>query len=212
MANECPRLFCDNTRAEFLQHLRDHPTTRRIPRTEEINIVGWLLNPELRPATQEEFSRRNFVRRKFAWDTNKQKLVAVAGDVDRKDREVVVEEHIVDIVEHIHRNLGHAGWDATWREISSLYYGILRADVIFLLKRCPVCAWDPRKRPKGASKAETQPASPDLQSPLSRFTFVGDSCGCPEEAANTAPQSVNSDPQNILTIHDLIDDSNFDKN
>ncbi len=58
---------------------------------------------------------------------------------------------IADVVELVHKENGHAGWDATWKDVSSSYYGILRSDVIFLLKRCQICAENPRKRPKGST-------------------------------------------------------------
>lgn len=93
----------------------------------------------------------------------------MATDI-KKDRDVITEEDIVDAVEFVHLKNGRAGWDATLKGISSSYYSILRADVIFLLKQCPVCAEDPRKRPK--SQARSGPHSVE-EGPLN-FLYIDD--------------------------------------
>lgn len=56
----------------------------------------------------------------------------------------------MDLVDLIHQQNSHAGWDATWATLSSSYYGVLRSDLIFLLKRCQICAQSPPKRSKGS--------------------------------------------------------------
>ncbi|KAI8725460.1 hypothetical protein NCS52_00117100 [Fusarium sp. LHS14.1] len=150
-------LFSRETRDSFLQYLADHPNSRRVSQSEQSNIRAWLTNPERRPASQQDFSRRHYIQKTFAWDTDRQVLVAVAKG-GKENRDVVTEENIVDTVGLVHTNNGHAGWDATWKGISTSYHGILRADVIFLLKQCQVCAGDPRKRPKG----QTNPGSDSL--------------------------------------------------
>ena len=60
---------------------------------------------------------------------------------------------IAETVEMVHKENNHAGWDATWKDVSTSYYGILRSDVIFLLKQCqsPHCTQNPSKRPKGSA-------------------------------------------------------------
>jgi hypothetical protein len=154
MANDStnhPTSFSPRTRSGFLQYLHDNPNNRRISQAEKCNLIGWLTNPNTRPSSQKEFSRRHYARKKFAWDESRQSLLAVAQKDGEKDREVVTEDRIMDVVELVHTNTGHAGWDATWNEVRSSYYGILRADVIFLLKQCAICAPNPRKRPKGST-------------------------------------------------------------
>ncbi len=44
----------------------------------------------------------------------------------------------------------------TWKDVSTSYYGILRSDVIFLVKQCQVCAKNPSKRPKGSAATMLQ--------------------------------------------------------
>jgi hypothetical protein len=53
----------------------------------------------------------------------------------------------------------HGGWDATWDEVSSKYCGIVRSDVIFLLKRCYICSLKPGKQPKRNVTSDETPSS-----------------------------------------------------
>lgn len=58
---------------------------------------------------------------------------------------------IADLVESVHESNKHGGLDATRKDISSSYFGILRSDVIRLSEQCQTCALDPCKRPKGSA-------------------------------------------------------------
>jgi hypothetical protein len=144
--------FSPNTRSEFHSYLENNPNRRRVSQVERQNLIEWLSNSHAPPCSQKEFSRRNYVRKNFTWDQSGQVLTALARKKKEKDRRVVTEDEILDVVERVHANNGHAGWDATWKDISNSHYGILRADVIFILKRCLVCAQNPRKRPKGGGR------------------------------------------------------------
>ena len=149
-ASACiPRAFDDESKAAFLNFLREHPNNRRVSSAERDLIIEWVAGSIRRPTSQQEFSRRNYVKRTFAWDDESQILLAVGKNYD-EHRVVVILESIADVVEAIHIRNDHLGWDATWRDVSSAYYGILRSDVIFLLKRCYVCAHDPSKRAKNS--------------------------------------------------------------
>ena len=144
-------IFTPGTKAAFLQFLRDNPNQRRVSRIDKEILIGWLTNPHKRPSTQKEFSRRNYVWKTFTWDGKRQGLFATAKTNEDTDRIVVTEDTIADIVESVHKGNDHAGWDATWKDVSTSYYGILRSDVIFLLKQCQICASNPSKRPKGSA-------------------------------------------------------------
>jgi hypothetical protein len=151
--------FTLGTRVAFLQHLRENPNNRRVSQSEKEILIEWLTNPYKRPSSQEEFSRRNYVRKTFAWDEKSQTLLAIAKEGKGKNRTVITADMIADVVETVHEDSGdqgHAGWDTTWKEVSTSYYGILRSDVIFLVKQCQVCAENPRKRPKGSAAAMLQ--------------------------------------------------------
>jgi len=151
--------FTLGTRVAFLQHMRENPNNRRVSQREKEIIIEWLTNPHKRPSSQEEFSRRNYVRKTFAWDEKSQTLLAVAKEDEGKNRTVITTDMIADVVEIVHKesgHSGHAGWDATWKDVSTSYYGILRSDVIFLVKQCQVCAENPSKRPKGSATTVQQ--------------------------------------------------------
>lgn len=142
--------FTPSTKAAFLQHLRDNPTNRRVTQTDKDILIEWLTNPHKRPSSQKEFSRRNYIWKAFTWDEKTQNLFAVAKTGEEKNRTVVTEDTIADVVESVHESNKHGGWDATWKDISSSYYGIPRSDVIHLLKQCQTCALNPSKRTKGS--------------------------------------------------------------
>ncbi|KAI1167872.1 hypothetical protein F5B18DRAFT_599103 [Nemania serpens] len=150
-----PDSFNPNVKIEFHYHLKSNPSNRRVSSAEKLNLIEWLTDPNTHPSSQKEFSRRNYVRKTFRWDHVEHDLQAIPRKVGEKERKVVTDDSIVDTVWSVHTNNEHSGWDATWKTVSSLYYGILRADVIFLLQRCEICAQDPRKRPKGSSTSNT---------------------------------------------------------
>jgi hypothetical protein len=118
--------FDSSTRASFLQYLHERPINRRVSRNERQNLIEWLTNPHKRPSSQQEFSRRNYVQKTFTWDEKTQTLLAASKAGGGKDRMVVTEDMIADIVESVHNNNGHTGWDTTWKDVSASYYGIPR--------------------------------------------------------------------------------------
>lgn len=146
-------IISQDTRASFTQHLREHPSSRRVSPTEKENLIEWLTNPEKRPSSQREFSRRNYARKTFIWDNETKDLLAINKTQEGGNRIVVAEDRIAEVVELVHNRNGHAGWDATWKDVSMSYYGILRSDVIYLLRRCQVCQHNPAKRPKNPHRA-----------------------------------------------------------
>jgi hypothetical protein len=140
--------FPPSVESDFVKHLRKTPSDRRMTVAEWRLIVQWLTETS-KPTTQKEHSRLHYVRKHFVWDQGHQNLFAVGKSNRDQLRLVVTEDEILTIVEEKHEHNEHAGWDATWNDVSSEYYGILRSDVIFLLRRCSVCAQNPLKRPKG---------------------------------------------------------------
>lgn len=151
--------FNPQTKESFLKYLLEKPSSRRISRNDKENLLEWLTNPSKRPTSQTEFSRRNYVRKTFTWDTESQNLLAKPKSDEGGHRVVVFEDRIADTVEWVHESNSHAGWDSTWKSISETYYGILRSDVIYLLKQCQICAHDPSKRPKKSRANVTDSSS-----------------------------------------------------
>jgi hypothetical protein len=167
--------FSSSTRTAFLDHVRQNPNNRRVSKADEETIIEWLTNPSKRPSSQQEFSRRNYVRKTFVWDENTKRLLAASKNGEDRRRMVIIDDLIVDVVESAHLQNGHLGWDATWRDVSTSYYGILRSDVIFLLKKCQLCARDPLKYPKGASSnSRPQSFDPEATQANSHDTQYGD--------------------------------------
>ncbi|MCJ1439493.1 hypothetical protein MMC27_008887 [Xylographa pallens] len=164
-SSDNPSSFGPTTRALFLDHIRKNPNNRRVSSEDLDVIVDWLTNPSKRAATQKEYSRRNYVRKTFIWSQNTRSLLANSKAGEENHRTVVIEDDILDVVETLHQLNNHLGWDATWRDISNSYYGILRSDVIFLLKQCRICAQDPSKRPKGSTAMEPYTQAIDQQAP-----------------------------------------------
>ena len=202
-------IFSSDTKASFLNHVHDTPNNRRVSSTDKEVIIEWLTNPSKRPSSQKEFSRRNYVRKTFVWDEDRGSLLACGKDAEENLRTVITEDAIVDVVESVHQLNSHLGWDATWKDVSSLYYGILRSDVIFLLKQCQVCALDPTKRPKGRPASKPNSQSSNRQIPQA-------STACNLKYNNETWEPVNNDGASCsLTVdcftgQELIEDSKED--
>ena len=146
-------VFDSEIRRAFLRYVSDNPSNRRISRAEGDTIIGWIVDPSKQPCSQKESSRRNYVRKTFILKEDTRSLLAAGKTQGDKYRTVVTEDAIVDVVESIHNQNGHLGWDATWKDVSTSYYGVLRSDVIFLLKRCDICSRHPSKRPKSSTNS-----------------------------------------------------------
>jgi hypothetical protein len=126
--------FGSTTDGALQQFLVDHPNNRRVSLAEKEKLIGWLTNAA-QACSPQEFSRRNYARKTFTWDKDTEQLFTTTKNKDGHARLVVTCDQIVETVRPVHQNNDHAGWDATWRDVKTSYYGILRADVIFLLKR-----------------------------------------------------------------------------
>lgn len=148
-------IFTSNTRTAFLKFVTENPSNRRLSNADKEDMIEWLTNSSKRPASQREFSRRNYVQKAFTWDQNTRNLLAISKSCGGMCREVVTKDMIADVVESTHERNGHLGWDATWRDVSTSYYGILRSDVNFLLKGCKICAQDPSKRSKSIGNTDS---------------------------------------------------------
>ncbi|KAJ2990389.1 hypothetical protein NUW58_g2976 [Xylaria curta] len=173
--------------SEFSQHLQASPSNRRLAPEDKVDLIAWLIDPTTHPTSQKAFSRRNYVRKTFRWDAARNELLAIPKKNGEQERVVVTYDLIMDTVWSVHTRNGHSGWDTTWKDVSSSYYGILRTDVIFLLQRCDVCACDPRKRPKGSGALQIQTESRD--DPVPALSDPGDSIHDPTNQAEFSPTS-----------------------
>ncbi|RFU74682.1 hypothetical protein TARUN_7552 [Trichoderma arundinaceum] len=194
---------------EFSTYLRETPNKIRISNEDKWKIIGWLNGPvNQMPEYQKQYSRRNYVLRSYRWDERGQNLIAIAKRPDKGDRVVVAEGDILKIVEkeHIISGIsGHGGWDATWWGIRRKYSGIIRSDIIFLLKRCGTCLSNPRKRSRAiqardenAAQGSSNPApGPSLPvQPFEQQLESGKGKGKGKEIADTTDRASYYDGNN----------------
>lgn len=161
-----PHPFLNNEpiRTQFAEHIDATQTKRRIT----VDSFNWLIellaDPPPRKRSQKDYSRRSYVLKTFEYRETEGILVAKRREGESQDRPVVIVDDIMRVVEEEHLRLGHAGWDATWKGVSSRYCGILRIDVIFLLKRCPACLKNPRKQSRGQRSSQSPATAPPASS------------------------------------------------
>ncbi|TFB01830.1 hypothetical protein CCMA1212_006527 [Trichoderma ghanense] len=149
---------CPRVREEFKEYLKATPNKKHISQEEKYKLVAWLADPNAKPTCQKDYSRRNYAQKTYRWDENRQELWAIAKNDKGKDRIVITEDEILQVVEKVHTT-NHGGWDATWDRVNQKYCGIVRSDIIFLVKRCGLCQSDPRKKAKGLQAQEAASAS-----------------------------------------------------
>lgn len=162
---------------DFKQYISETPNKKHVSVDEKFNLIGWVNNPMAKPSCQKDYSRRNYAQKTYRWDESRQKLLAMAKKGKGEDREVVTVDEILHVVEMVHMR-HHGGWDATWEEVSNKYSGIVRSDVIFLVRRCGLCRSDPRKQAKGSQAPAPAPApsppSPPMTPPEAHFEYDND--------------------------------------
>lgn len=152
-------VFSPRVRVEFLEYVSKNPKSRRVSREDRGTFIEWISSsPSATSSSQQEASRKHYVRKNFTWDAERDLLQAAPTSTQTAYRPIVTIEEIVDVVGAVHVSNAHAGWDTTWKRVSASFYGILRADVVFLLKRCDTCALNPRKRPKNRRNCVPQPS------------------------------------------------------
>ncbi|EHK46952.1 uncharacterized protein TrAtP1_010435 [Trichoderma atroviride] len=183
---------------EFREYLQENTNKKHISAERKHSLIRWLADKDAKPQTQSDYSLRNYAFKTYKWDGARHILWGIGksekpekpakngkgkkpwrsgkgGKSSRKfqDRVVVTEDEILNVVEKVHMSNDHGGWDATWDEVSSKYCGIVRSDVIFLLKRCYICTIKPRKQSR---RNATPDDSPD-ESPASSSSAPGPSSG-----------------------------------
>ncbi|KAL6898586.1 hypothetical protein GGI43DRAFT_81158 [Trichoderma evansii] len=194
---------------EFRNYLQENTNKKHISTERKHNLIQWLADSTLKPQTQRDYSLRNYASKTYRWDKDRHILWGIGkseksekGGKSAKskkgvksgksgkgskggkcqDRVVVTEDEILDVVEKIHMSNDHGGWDATWDEVSSKYCGIVRSDVIFLLKRCYICQLNPRKHSR---RNEAPDEAPD-EAPASSSSL---------KTPSSEPQTAQEEPQ-----------------
>ncbi|KAL4918663.1 hypothetical protein BDW62DRAFT_60655 [Aspergillus aurantiobrunneus] len=152
-----PDIFTEAAKELFIQHLKDHPSCRRLSSAEKKDVIEWLTDPDRKPSSQREYSRRSYVRHKFIWDGKERCLWAKKVNNNGKNRIVVAQEDIAEVVQTEHRRNHQAGLKEIWKNISTSYHGILQSDVKYLLPKCRVCRGDPPELPKNPESSAAEP-------------------------------------------------------
>jgi hypothetical protein len=153
--------FSYEDRAAFDGYLLANPNTRRVTLTRKDVWLQWLTSIDGKSLTQAEHNQRHYVRKTFMLDAEGRMISTRPREDAESPRLVVTTDMIADVIETVHVESGHRGWDATWKDVNSAYYGILREDVIFLLRRCHTCLRDPRKKPKTGNHVEEKATRTD---------------------------------------------------
>lgn len=153
MSEKVPTIANHQTFEAFNEYLLTHPNRQRVTEQDFIDIIGWLTDPNKQPKDQAEYSRRNYVRQTFKWvDVDNSKTLYNISLKNKELRPVVINNHIVECVESVHIDIGHLGWDATWKEVKKNYYGILKSDVIFFYLKDVSSVWNVQKTNQRAIK------------------------------------------------------------
>lgn len=141
-------ILTSSTKLIFLQYLRDNSNNRRVSQIDKEILIDWLTNSHKRSSFQKKFSWRNYVWKIFAWDEKARNLIAVAKTNEVKNRMMITDDMISNVVKIVHKDNNHVKWDVIWKKVSTFYYDILRSNVIFLLKQCQICVSNLFKRSK----------------------------------------------------------------
>ncbi|KAL7898878.1 hypothetical protein HDV63DRAFT_413458 [Trichoderma sp. SZMC 28014] len=214
---------------EFRVHLEKTPIKRRMTAERKHDLIRWLSDSNAKPQDQREYSLRNHALKTFKLDGETHTLWSIgkpesekpakngkakkawkswkSGKPSKKcqDRMVVTEDEILNVVEQIHMSIDHGGWDATWDEVSSKYYGIVRSDVTFLLKRCYICTIKPRNQARRHAAPDEAPASTSSRPEPSSEQLI------PQQSLQFYQQQV-PEPQDFDQILDQHSQQTFDYN
>lgn len=131
--------FSTTARQAFDVFLAGYTSRYRISRQKRANIISWLTDTQRTPVNQTEHSQRHYAVHNFRYDAGTDILWALSSEKHQGERQVVVQEEILRIIEQEHLLSKHSGRDTTWTSISKTYYGIARQEVIYLIKQCEVC-------------------------------------------------------------------------
>ncbi|EXU94631.1 integrase core domain protein, partial [Metarhizium robertsii] len=134
-----------------LPHLIAATNRERIEYTKWRELHILLDNPDRKPRNQTESRLKHRALSEFELINNR--LHRRPDSKHPEPRYVVPENEAFDTIANQHLRLLHAGKNKTWEAVQQKFYGITRADVEFVIKRCKNCALD---RP-AATKAPLVP-------------------------------------------------------
>ena len=103
-------------------------------RQKRANIISWLTNDQRTPVNQIEHSQHHYAVNSFRYNTVNDILLVLPSESHPGERQVVVQEEILRVIEQEHLLSKHAGQNMTWAVIRNTFYGISRGEVEYLVK------------------------------------------------------------------------------
>ena len=116
--------FSTSARQAFETFLDDHNSRYCMSRQKRANIISWLTNDQRTPVNQIEHSQRHHAVNSFRYDTVNNILLVLPSESHPGERQVVVQEEILRVIEQEHLLSKHAGQNMTWAAIRNTFYGI----------------------------------------------------------------------------------------
>ena len=141
--------FNEATRTAFAAYLEVNEHRYQITDSTYEQYITYLTNALYEPSSRADQAKRAFVKTSFQMDEGGYALQACATERHKQARLVIMQSSIFDIIQEEHCRIGHAGVHPTWAAVSQGYYGIIRTEIIWLLKRCQICIRRARNRSRG---------------------------------------------------------------
>ena len=141
--------FSTSARQAFETFLDDHNSRYRMSRQKRANIISWLTNDQRTPVNQIEHSQHHHAVNSFRYDAANNILLVLPSESHPGERQVVVQEEILRVIEQEHLLSKHAGQNMIWAAIRNTFYGISRGEVEYLVKQCEICHRKATNRSRG---------------------------------------------------------------
>ncbi len=100
-------------------------------------MIDWVTKTvQQRGLVEKDTKRRSWTKSHFFYQNRK---LWRNPDKTHEAREVLAKPEILDTIITIHNSIGHAGQDATAKNIGQSYYGMSREEIVLLVKLCEIC-------------------------------------------------------------------------
>ena len=132
----------------FLEYLRSHPN--RFRPSDIIERNQWLRYINGEEAIDAKGTKKKDHCRLTYYNDNG--VLKTKGG----DKEVVCDTEVAVYIQRCHEKISHAGIQATFKEVQSRYYGIVRKEVQRLLSHCRICHKTAASRARGPLESIVQ--------------------------------------------------------
>lgn len=100
--------------------------------------------------TDKEAKRKSWTKVNFHYQDRK--LWQNPHKHHSEARQVLAKPEILDAIVTIHNSIGHAGQEATAKNVSQTYHFVTCEEIIFVIKLCEICHWKAPGKSKGSLK------------------------------------------------------------